>query len=87
MQFDISISQTQLAAHTPDSSSLVILLEVEAGFIHSGAETKPVVAPSHLIFKIKMLIYWMTSLFWTNLTIIKIKIYLYHINITNNCVI
>ena len=38
MQFDISNSQTKLAAHTPDSFSLVILLEVEAGFIHSGAE-------------------------------------------------
>ena len=38
MQFDISNSQTQVAVHTLDSSSLVILLEVEAGFIHSGAE-------------------------------------------------
>ena len=39
MEFDISNSQTQIAAHTPNSFSLVILLEMEAGFIHSGVET------------------------------------------------
>ena len=90
MQLDISNSQTKLAAHTPDSSSLVILLEVEAGFIHSGAEeTWSMLKPPAIWYKyrIKKLIYCMTSLFLTNLTIIKIKIYLYHINITNNCII
>ena len=58
MQSDISNSQTQLAVHTPDSFSLVILLEMEAGFIHSGhgGHLKPVETPSHLIFRIKKFI-------------------------------